>query len=204
MIEFTRWLQSKALPHGMRFTSVCACLIIAVAGGCNKSGPIKNRKLTKEELALKQRNEIPAEISGAVWRIRWYNRATNKRLLIVASADSARGEITDPNDPTLTLHDVTGTVYREGVKTATIRAPSVAADQTHKILHAVGGVRLTSVTDPPDTVITGDTMTWDTTKDKLVVLGNAHAVMQKPGQLADTTSGDRLVFDTKLKILRNE
>jgi hypothetical protein len=174
--------------------------------GCGKSHAAPNRKPTKAELALKAKKEIPGEITGNGWHIRWLSRAqTGKRdLETVALADAARGAINDPANPTITLYDVVAKVYRNGEQTGTINAPVMTANQTDKVLHATGGVRLTSITDPPDTVVTGDSMRWDTSRNKLVVTGNARAIVVKPGEKPNTTVGDRLVFDTKLKELRNE
>ena len=104
----------------------------------------------------------------------------------------------------ITLYDVVAKVFRDGAQTGTLNAPVVAANQRDKVLFATGGVKLTSNTDPPDTVVTGDAMRWDTTRNTLVVTGNARAVVVRPGQKPDTTTGDTLVFDTKLKELRNE
>lgn len=174
--------------------------------GCGKSQSLPNRKPTKEELAIKARKEIPGEISGLGWRIHWFNRSTtgNRALQPVIIADSSHGSINDPANPTIILYDVAAKIFREGAQTGTIHAPVIAANQRDKILTATGGVTLTSATEPPDTVITGDAMTWDTSKNKLVVTGNARAVVTRPDEKPDTTTGDRLVFDTKLKELRNE
>jgi len=187
-------------------TLLVMILISPVTFGCGKSHAVPNRVPTKEELALKAKKEIPGEITGKVWHIRWLNRAaTGKRdLQTVALADAAHGAINDPANPTITLYDVFAKVFREGLQTGTIHAPVATANQRDKVLIATGGVKLTSITDPPDTVVTGDAMRWDTTKNLLIVTGNARAVVLKPGQKPDTTTGDKLIFDTKLKELRNE
>ncbi len=186
----------------------CTAILVSslIICGCGKSNAIPNRKPTKAELELKAKKEIPGEITGTTWHIRWLNPAAtgNHDLQTVVLADSAHGSVSDPANPTITLYEVAAKIFRDGAQTGTVYAPVVAANQRDKVLLATGGVKLTSITDPPDTVVTGDAMRWDTTRNRLVVIGNARAVVLRPGQKPDTTTGDTLVFDTKLKELRNE
>lgn len=194
-----RTLIKRLSGAAILLTSLALC-------GCGKSNAVPNRKLTKAELELRAKKEIPGEISGTGWHIRWLNpAATGKRgLQTVVLADSAHGAISDPANPTISLYDVAAKIFRDGAQTGTVYAPLVAANQHDKVLLATGGVKLTSITDPPDTVVTGDAMRWDTTRNRLIVTGNARAVVLRPGRKPDTTTGDTLVFDTKLKELRNE
>ncbi len=184
-----------------------ALLILAAAlSGCGKSNAIPNRKPTKAELELKAKKEIPGEITGTSWHIRWLNPSpTGKHeLQTVVLADSAHGAVNDPSNPTITLYQVAAKIFRDGAQTGTVYAPVVTANQRDKVLIATGSVLLKSITNPPDTVVTGDRMRWYTSRSRLVVMGNARAVVLRPGQKPDTTTGDTLVFDTKLKELRNE
>lgn len=194
----------------MRFRSHCSILVllsIVTAMGCGKSkASSQQHKPTKEELALKSRKEIPGSITGRKWLIRWFNRSQtgNKGLELVLVADAANGVINDPDNPTVLMHIVKANIYKDGVHTAVITAPTVKANQLQHTLWASGGARVTSITDPPDTVITSDSMTLDTNTNILVATGHATATTITPDKQKSSTSGDRLVFDTKLKEMRNE
>ena len=180
--------------------------LVSFVAGCGKPHRPTDKQLTPQEIALKRRKEIPAAITGREWRIRWFNRKTSgdRSLELVLLSDSSDGAITEPDNPTVLLHDVSARVYKDGVHTATIDAPVVTANQLTHTLIATGGAKVTSITDPPDTVITGDTMTLDTNTNILIATGRATATTIDAARRVSSTRGERLVFDTRLKEMRNE
>ena len=188
-------------PHSKILLILFSALLIPSLGGCGKPKPPPEKKLTRAEQEAKVHKEIPGSITGNGWHIHWFSRdpkiedGASKPVLV---ADADQGEITNPDNPTIVLHTVTARIFRNGAPTCIVTAPLVKANQRDRTLFAYGGVTLTSLPDPPDTVITADSMIWDTHTSILKAIGHAHArtiVAGKPG----TMSGDRLIYDDKTK-----
>ncbi len=145
-------------------------------------------------------------LSGTGWNIKIQSRGQHGSgpLEIVLQAKADTGEVRDPHDLTVQLKGVRAQLYHEGLHTATITAPIASANQKQKTLIAEGGVTVTSLTDPPDTVVTSDKLYWNAAHNELVAEGHARAVMRTHEGGIRSTTGDRLYFDTKLKEIRNE
>lgn len=196
-------------PRSIYLSPILSVLLLSVLlgltlGGCGKPKPPPEKPPTKAEQQAKAHQEIPSSVSGKGWQLHWLTRDPKKddgdsKPVLVADADW--GEITNPDNPTMELHIVTAHIYRNGAATCIVTAPIVRANQRDRTLFATGGVTLTSLTDPPDTVITSDTMIWDTHTSILKAIGHAHARTQvggKPG----TMSGDVLIYDNKTQEVR--
>ena len=186
-----------------------ACMLAvcnAAACGCGKSHPVPKRELTAEEKAAKERKEVPGAISGKGWiiKIKARPQSGNGPLETVLQANAETGIIKDTHNLNAELTGVRAQLYQKGVQTATIFAPQASANQNAKTLLATGGVKVTSITDPPDTVVTADRLSWNANTNELIAIGNAHAVMHTPEGKERSTSGDKLYFDTRLKEIRNE
>jgi hypothetical protein len=179
---------------------------LVFAFGCGKSHPPQKRELTPEEKAAKERKEVPGAISGKGWviNIKSLPQQGDGPMETVLHADADAGLIKDPHDLNVSLTGVTARLYQKGQYSASIKAPEASANQRDKTLVATGGVTVTSVTDPPDTVITSDKLYWNAKTNEMIAIGNAHAVMHTPEGKIRSTSGDRLSFDTRLKEIRNE
>ncbi len=188
--------------------AICLVIILCVSAsnGCAKRKNVVDKKPTKEELALKARKEIPGEISGRVWTIKWFKRSVkgNKALKLELVSYSSEGSITDPQNPTVLLHDVRAEIFLEGIHTATITADTMRGNQQEHELVATGHARVVSLTNPPDTVVTANTITFNTNTNIMIASGHATAMQKGAGNKTSFTQGDRLRFDSRLKEMRND
>ena len=141
------------------------------------------------------------EISGTNWHIPWMVRNAKGRAFPALVADARMGEMNNLDDSyTMRLHGVRAKLYQEGVHAADIVAAQVDANSDDHLIIGTGGVRVTSLTNPPDTVVTADKITWDPRSSKMVAVGHAH-VEQRPrnGGVPIIQSGGRITFDTKFQ-----
>lgn len=118
----------------------------------------------------------------------------------VLIADARTGTIENQSDnPAGSLNDVRAKLYRAGEPAANLIAPHMTANLKEKIIIATGGVTLTSLTDPPDTVITADRMTWDTRTSKIVATGHVHAKGRTKDGTPFEQSGGTFTIDISKK-----
>lgn len=182
------------------------CLSVAAMPGCSPSRAkqiaIKNKNAAEKQEKAKE-PDVPGEVHGLGWRIRWRERDPKdpqNRTIPTLDADSERGRmINKGKEEVAILEDVHARLYREGKLAARITAPTITTRRGEKAVVGTGGVTLTSITDPPDTVVTADSISWNTDTSKIVATGNAFLTRHRKDSPPDTTNGNRIVFDTRLK-----
>ena len=184
----------------MRAWLLCAAaLLILLAGGCRKPKTGAGETPDKKKNGL----ELPGRVSGKGWHIPWRMRDPknpNGPPIPVLIADARSGVLTnDEENPTVLLRDVRARLYRNGKHTADIAAPEVTANQKERRIVGRGGVTFVSITNPPDTVVTADQITWDTKQSKVVAEGHARVTRRHKDGQTDTTTGSRITFDAGLK-----
>ncbi len=149
---------------------------------------------------------LTGEITGTNWHIPWSIRDAKGRAVPALIADAREGEMNNLDDSyTMRLRGVQAKLFQEGVHAADIQAVQVDANSDDHLIIGTGGVRVTSLTNPPDTVVTADKITWDPRSSKMVAVGHAK-VMQRPrdGGLPITQTGGRITFDTKFQKIEVE
>lgn len=149
---------------------------------------------------------MTGEISGSNWHIPWTVRDAKGRAIPALIADARQGEMNNLDASySMRLHGVRAKLYQEGVHAADIVATQVDANSEDHLIVGTGGVRVTSLTNPPDTVVTADNITWDPRTFKMVAVGHAQ-VTQRPqnGGTPITETGGRITFDTKFKKIKIE
>jgi hypothetical protein len=176
-----------------------ALLILLAGAGCGK--PKQSAEETPDR--KKRELELPGQVSGKGWHIPWRMRDPkhpNGPPIPVLIADAKSGVLTnDEENPTVLLRDVRARLFRNGKHTADIAAPEVTADQKERLVIGRGGVTFVSLTNPPDTVVTADKITWDTRQSKVFAEGNARVTRRHKDGQTDTTIGNRITFDAGLK-----
>ncbi len=192
---------------GRILTLLCLPLAFAPTTGCGK--PASQNKPVKKASAAGQAEKLdarrlPGRVVGAGWHIPWRVRDPkhpNGPGLPVLIADAETGEILNSDaNPTVQLGNARVKLFRNGLPTADVDAPQLTANQHDRIVIGTGGVRVNSLADPPDTVVTADKITWDTRTNVIVAVGNARVVRTpKAGGAALSQSGGRITFDTALK-----
>lgn len=185
---------------------VLPCALLLLLAGC--AGPYdleeQAQKLkVKAATTTHQDSELPGQIKGTGWRMRWNTRDPhniNGPTLPVLDAVAQAGHMTDRDDNVYAvLDDVRAQLFREGKPAADITAPRITANRRDRIMIGIGGVRVNSLTDPPDTVITADKITWDTRTGKIVAVGNAQVTQNQENGIVNTHRGGRITFDTTLR-----
>lgn len=149
---------------------------------------------------------LTGEISGTNWHIPWMIHDAKGRAVPALIADARQGEMNNLDDSyTMRLHGVRAKLYQEGVHAADIQAAQVDANSDDHIIIGTGGVQVVSLTNPPDTVVTADKITWDPRSFKMVAVGHAK-VVQRPrnGGVPITQTGGRITFDTKFQKIEVE
>jgi hypothetical protein len=143
---------------------------------------------------------LPEGIQGEGWHIPWRMadpKHPNGPPITVLIADARTGSMNSEGDNILVrLHDVHAQLFHAGKRAAYVTADNVTTNKNTRVVIGTGGVKVTSLTAPPDTVITADRMTWDPHTNKVIALGNAHARQTKPaGQAALDTYAPRMEYD---------
>jgi lipopolysaccharide assembly outer membrane protein LptD (OstA) len=150
-------------------------------------------------------------VQGKGWRIFWRTQDAKQtapeRATPVLIAEAQRGElINDDAIPAVRLIGVRAKLFRDGVHSANMTAGQIEANRKERRVVGTGGVTIRSLTNPPDTVIIADTLTWDTSADQIIAEGNA--TVRKPARrgalpfLAENVQ--RVRFDTRLEKFRIE
>jgi len=144
---------------------------------------------------------LTGEVKGTNWHIPWTIRNSKGQTVPALIADARRGEMNNLDDGyAMRLHGVTAQLFQEGVHAADIVAGQVDANSEDKLIVGTGGVQVTSLTNPPDTVVTAEKITWDPHTFKMVAVGHAK-VIQTPrnGGVPISQTGGRIMFDTKFQ-----
>ncbi len=152
-----------------------------------------------------QDQNLTGEISGTNWHIPWSIRDAKGRAVPALIADAREGEMNNLGDSsTMRLHGVRAKLFQEGVHAADIVAAQVDASSDDHLIVGTGGVRVTSLTSPPDTVVTADKITWDPRSFKMVAVGHAVVTQRPPHGVPITQTGGRITFDTKFRKIEVE
>jgi hypothetical protein len=149
---------------------------------------------------------LTGEVTGTNWHIPWMILDAKGRKQPALVADAGQGKMTNLDDNyTMQLHGVRAKVFQDGVHAADIVASQVDANSTDHLIVGTGGVRVTSLTNPPDTVVTADKITWDPRAYVMVAVGHA-VVTKRPhdGSVPITQTGGRITFDTKFQKIKVE
>lgn len=177
-------------------------LLIGI-GGCRHTSPPSQSGQNPGTMGAEvdQDRNLTGEITGTNWHIPWMIRDANGRAAPALIADARQGEMNNLDDSyTMRLHGVQAKLFQAGVHAADIVAAQVDANSDDHLIIGTGGVRVTSLTNPPDTVVTADKITWDPHSAKMVAVGHAK-VTQRPrtGGIPITQTGGRITFDTKFQ-----
>jgi len=180
-------------------TLACLLLVWAAAGCRTLSFPANAARDPKDPKA-----GLPQGVTGAGWHIVWHavnplRRAAAPWTVLDATARS--GQMSDEeNDDRVTLEKVTAVLYRHGKPAAIVTAPEITASQNGHSVLATGGATLPSVADPPDVVVTGQNLRWDSKSSSVVATGNAKVVRRpRPHVTPFVQTGEHVTFDTRLK-----
>jgi hypothetical protein len=192
-------------PHSLCLYVCTLALLLLAVGGCT---PTKRPAQLREEKKPPKttKTELPGHLTGKKWHIPWYTRDPKNpsgRMIPVLIADAEEGEIVNTSSATLLLSEVHAQMFHNGDKSATIDAPHVTTNQSDWIFVGTGGVTVRSLTDPPDTVIYGDKVTWNMKTKILVAEGHARITQTANGKV-NTVFTNRITFDTALKELKGE
>jgi hypothetical protein len=185
--------------RGRGAIALCALLLLSGCAGANNRQ--NNRPKPPETEADRQAN-LPGAITGSGWHIQWRERNPKRpeKPLRVLEAVAQTGELADQDDTnTMRLREVRARLYRNGQAAADIQAPQLTANQRDRILVGTGGVTLTSLADPPDTVVTADKITWDTHTGKIAGVGNAHVLQRLPDGTINEHQGYRVTYNNAEK-----
>jgi len=148
---------------------------------------------------------LTGEVKGTNWHIPWTIRDAKGKTVPALIADARKGEMNNLDDGyAMHLHGVQAELFQEGVHAADIVAEEVDANSEEKIIVGTGGVRVSSLTNPPDTVITADKITWDPQTARMVAVGHALVTQRPPKGVPITQTGGRITFDTKFQKIKVE
>lgn len=184
---------------------IFCCLLLSNAG-CNG----KKTSLNQQTDAEKRKSahdafaDLPGTVTGTGWHIHWRSRANETATAIaepVLEADAQSGamaDTADKNNITAQLFRVRARLYRNGIHTADVEAPEATANQQTRIVIGTGRVTVRSLTNPPDTVVTADQITWNANTNGIVAEGNAVVTRRPPTGLAILQRGNRIIFDSRL------
>ena len=194
--------QPKSAPFYSSRRGWGLALLLVAVGGCAGVKPPAKPKPADAKVKKPAKSEQFGKLTGRGWHIPWYTRDPknpNGPLIPVLIADAKEGAIINTAKATLQLRDVQARMFRNGIQSADIIAPNVTANQSESVFVGTGGVTVRSITDPPDTVITGDKVTWNMKTKVLVAEGHAHITNRTPDGKTSTAEGNRITFDTALK-----
>lgn len=171
---------------------------LLLLAGCGKAHPLQDRP--DSHAAEDKSSYIPGEIHGRGWHIPWHARDPKNPHgppIKVLTADAQTGSMAQQDtNIVLRLQHVHAKLYQEGKPAAIVDAGEITTDRDSKVVIGTGDVTVTSLTDPPDTVITADKMTWDQSTSKVIAIGNVHARQRKRnGQPSADTYSDRMEYD---------
>jgi hypothetical protein len=174
-------------------------LLLFGGSGCRAMHPVQERPSDQANVA-ETRTDLPGAITGDAWHIHWRTRDPAKphKMLRVLDADARSGELADKDDTqTLLLHDVVAHLYRAGRHAADIQAPQVTANERDRLLVGTGGVTLHSLSDPPNTVVTADTITWDMRTGAIRGVGNTHVVQHLSDGTTNEQQGGHVTYNDR-------
>lgn len=178
--------------------------LITIAG-CGKSPSRQTAaKMKAKDAKEGARTPLPVSVAGTDWHIPWRvpdPKNPNGPTVPVFIADARQGTIeNEDNETTVLLKEVQARLYRDGVHTANIVAPQMTANESERVVVGSGGCTITSLTDPPDTIIKADTITWDTHTSKIVAEGEPTITSRlKNGTPVTNAGAQRIIVDTSLK-----
>ncbi len=171
-----------------RILLLIGALVLAVAG-CGKA-PTARVEAARDggtgDSGQSAPAPLPGGITGTNWHIPWRTadpKHPHAKPVTVLIADAKSGTMTSKaNNLVLRLGGVRAQLFSERRHVADLQAARVETDRRSRIVVATRDVRLVSLTNPPDAVLTSDRMTWDTHTKILVATGNAHFVRRQPGK----------------------
>ena len=175
----------------------CGFCSLLPGWGCGKyRGQQDNRQ---QDAAHDAKTYVPGGIHGHGWHIPWRvadPKHPNGPPLKVLIADADDGSMAHQDDNILLhLEHVHAKLFRAGNAAALVQADEVTTDRNSKVVVGTGHVIVTSLSDPPDTVITSDKMTWDRSTSKVVAIGNVHARQTRAGKPSSDTYSERMEYD---------
>lgn len=143
--------------------------------------------------------QVIGKVKGSGWYLPWYARDPkhpNGPPIPVLIANADTGEITNHNDnPVIVLHRVHAKLYQKGQHAANVVAAQVTANQQDQVIVGKGGCTVTSLLNPADTVLTADTITWDSDNTKFIAQGHARVVRRPLHGVPMTHEGGKIIYD---------
>jgi hypothetical protein len=167
---------------------VCLSLPL-VLSGCSKPTTKPVTKPASDSKSAQTKTLTAAEqiakVEGSGWYLPWYKRDPKHPdgpPIPVLIANAATGEITNHNsNPEIVMHHV--------------QAVRITANQEDQVIVGKGGCTVTSLLNPADTVLTADTITWDSGNTKFVAEGHAHVVRRPRNGVPITQEGGKITYD---------
>ncbi len=198
----------KASRRGWRGVAILGgAMLIAASTGCKRSSTASYSGQNPGTVdADASAQKLEGQITGVNWHIPWRVRNAAGKPMPALIADAREGLMNSQDDSyTMRLRGVRAKLFQEGVHSADIVAAQVDANSDEHIIVGTGGVRVSSLTNPPDTVVTADKVTWNPNSHKMVAVGHAKVTYHpRTGGLPITQSGGRITFDMLLKKIEVE
>jgi hypothetical protein len=197
MSSLSNWPKSRLLR-------LAAILVIFGALGCATNAPLPAHGQSphtqaggadsRDAASRAGEGGVPpmtASLAGANFT---YSDPRTGKLLWTARADSVRAQTgVGANSAVGDLHNVVGTMYRDGIASDDMRATDVTADQSTRTVVATGDVFVSTI-GPNPTTMHCDRMVWAIDRDTIVGAGNA--VCRRGGL---TQSAPSFEADTRMR-----
>ena len=183
-------------------------LLLAFLPGCRKGGSAGRNGTNSgsAETRVTPAQSLEGEITGTNWHIPWTVRNDEGKAVPALVADAREGRMRSFEDSyVMQLNGVRAKLFQDGVHAADIEAGQIDANSDDHLLVGTGGVRVVSLTDPPDTVVTADKIVWDPHSHLMTALGHARVAQRpKDGGTPITQTGAKIKFDMVLKKIEVE
>ena len=174
---------------------------VFVVTGCasQKSSPLPPL-ITKKKAELQL-----GKVAGKGWYLPWY-RLEKGKYVPVLIANAENGDLLNKtgwnarhqrqNYLIAKMNVVNAEMYSMGKHTLNVVAPHMTLNQKDNSLIGTGGCTVTSLQDPPNTVLTADRIEWKTDGRILRATGRTKLISQpKPQDAPLTQEGESTIYD---------
>ena len=186
-------MHSPIYPHtSSKARSLKIALSVALAA---LTACVAAQSLGATSPAKKAKQPAQYEASAEQPTIRYVDPATGKPIWTGQASSSSGGPGGASGSVVLTMQNVHGTFYQNGVPVDRMTAPTVAALQLSGVtkVTASGGVTVQSISQP-DSSMRCDTAVWSSATNQ--ILGTGHVLLKKRGF---TQQGSSILIDSKLR-----
>ena len=186
------WGRSSFLVMGTAFFVVTGC-------SSQKRPPLPSL-ITKKKAELQL-----GKVAGKGWYLPWYRLEKGKYVpVLIANADN--GDLLNKtgwnirhqrqNYLIAKMNGVNAEMYSMGKHTLNVVASHMTLDQKDNSLVGTGGCTVTSLQNPPNTVLTADRIEWKTDGRILRATGHTKLISQpKPQDAPITQEGESTIYD---------